>query len=159
MRITSENTFETAIVESLINQGGYTIGNAPDYSPELGFFKYEVLNFLQNTQPKNWQKISSIHGDQVDNRIIQRIYKEMDLRGSLDVIRNGFVDYGVRFKLAFFKPESGLNPETEELYNKNTLKIVRQVYYSSKNKNSVDLLLSLNGIPVSTIELKNRFTG
>ncbi|MFW6248881.1 MAG: type I restriction endonuclease subunit R, partial [Bacteroidota bacterium] len=159
MHITSENTFETAIVESLINHGGYTIGNAPDYSPELGLFKYEVLNFLQNTQPENWQKISSIHGDQVDKRIIQRIYKEMDLRGSIDVIRNGFVDYGVRFKLAFFKPESGLNPETEELYNKNTLKIVRQVYYSSKNKNSIDLLLSLNGIPVATIELKNRFTG
>lgn len=41
MRITSENTFETAIVESLINQGGYTIGNAPDYSPELGL-KIEI---------------------------------------------------------------------------------------------------------------------
>ncbi len=65
-----------------------------------------------------------------------------------------------------FKPESGLNPETEVLYNKNQLKVIRQVYYSSKNKNparsaggSVDLVLSLNGIPVATIELKNHFTG
>lgn len=124
-------------------------------------FKYEVLYFLQETQPKNWQKISAIHGDNVDNRIIQRIYKEMDLRGSLDVVRNGFTDYGVRFKLAFFQPETALNPETQELYNKNQLKVIRQVYYSSKkgNKNSVDIVLSLNGIPVATIELKNRFTG
>jgi type I restriction enzyme R subunit len=158
-RITTENTFETAIIQSLIENGGYTQGNAPDYSPELGMFKYEVLSFLQETQPKNWQKISAIHGVDVDNRIIQRVYKEMDLRGSLDVIRNGFIDYGVRFRLAFFKPESGLNPETQKLYNKNQLKVIRQVYYSSKNKNSVDLVLSLNGVPVATIELKNHFTG
>jgi type I restriction enzyme R subunit len=159
MKITTENTFETAIVQSLVENGGYTEGNAPDYSPELGLFKYEVLAFLQNTQPKNWQKISSIHGGDVDNRIIQRIYKEMDLRGSLDVLRNGFIDYGVRFKLAFFKPESRLNPETERLYALNQLKVVRQVYYSAKNKNSVDLVLSLNGIPIATLELKNHFTG
>ena len=159
--ITTENTFETAIVQSLVDNGGYKQGNAPDYSPELGLFKHEVLKFLQDTQPKNWVKITSIHGENVDNRIIQRIYKEMDLRGSLDVIRNGFTDYGVRFKLAFFKPESGLNPETQELYDKNQLKVIRQVYYSSKkeNTNSVDLVLSLNGIPAATIELKNHFTG
>jgi type I restriction enzyme, R subunit len=157
--ITTENTFETAIVQSLIDNGGYTQGNSPDYSPELGLFKYEVLNFIQESQPKNWQKISAIHGDNVDNRIIQRIYKEMDLRGSLDVIRNGFVDYGVRFKLAFFKPETGLNPETQELYDKNQLKIIRQVYYTNKSKNSVDLVISLNGVPLGTIELKNHFTG
>ena len=159
MSITTENTFETAIVQALIDNGGYTQGNAPDYSPELGLFKYEVLKFLQESQPKNWQKISAIHGENVDNRIIQRIYKEMDLRGSLDVIRNGFIDYGVRFKLAFFKPETGLNPETQKLYDKNQLRIVRQVYYTNKNKNSVDLVISLNGVPVATIELKNHFTG
>ncbi|MFC2137964.1 type I restriction endonuclease subunit R [Bacteroidota bacterium] len=158
-KITTENTFETAIVQSLIDNGGYSAGNAPDYSPELGLFKYEVLHFLQETQPDNWQKISGIHGSDVDNRIIQRIYKEMDLRGSLDVIRNGFIDYGVRFKLAFFKPESGLNPETQILYNKNNLKVYRQIYFSTQNKNSVDLVISLNGIPVATMELKNHFTG
>jgi len=157
--ITTEKTFEAAIVQSLIENGGFAQGNAPDYSPELGLFKYEVLHFLQETQPQNWEKISGIHGSDVDNRIIQRIYKEMDLRGSLDVIRNGFTDYGVRFRLAFFKPESGLNPETQELYNKNSLKIYRQIFFSSQNKNSVDLVIALNGIPIATFELKNHFTG
>ncbi|MFP4846664.1 type I restriction endonuclease subunit R [Winogradskyella sp. PE311] len=157
--LTTENTFETAIVDSLIQNGGYTQGNSADYSPELGMFKYEILSFLQETQPKNWSKISGIHGEQVENRIIQRIYKEMDLRGALDVVRNGFTDYGVRFKLAFFKPETSLNPETQELYDKNQLKVIRQVYYTHKNRNSVDIVLSLNGIPLATIELKNHFTG
>jgi len=159
MSITTENTFETALVQSLIEQGGYTEGNAPDYSPELGMFKYEVIRFLQESQPKRWEKISAIHGADADNRVIQRLYKELDLRGSLDVLRNGFVDYGVRFQMAFFQPASGLNPDAVDLYNKNNLKVYRQIYYSTKNRNSVDVLLSLNGIPVATLELKNQFTG
>ena len=157
--LTSENTFETSIIQSLMETGSYTEGDAGGYSPELGMFKTEVLQFLKDTQSGQWAKISAIHGNDVENRIIQRLYKEMDLRGSLDVFRNGFVDYGVRFKCAFFKPESGLNPDTIALYNQNRLKVIRQVYYSKKNKNSVDLVLSLNGLPVATLELKNRFTG
>jgi len=159
MNITSENTFETAIIETLLQTGGYTEGNASDYSPELGIFKAEVLHFLRDSQSKQWDKLAAIHGDDVENRLIQRLYKEMDLRGALDVIRNGIVDYGVRFKMAFFKPESGLNPDTLALYGQNRLKVIRQVYYSKKNTNSVDLVLSLNGLPVATLELKNRFTG
>ena len=159
MKITTENTFETALVQSLVEQGGYTQGNAEDYSKELGMFKYEVIAFLQTSQPKRWAKISAIHGADADNRIIQRLCKELDLRGSLDVLRNGFVDYGVRFQLAFFQPASGLNPDAVDLYNKNRLKVYRQIYYSTKNKNSVDVVLALNGIPVSTLELKNQFTG
>ncbi len=159
MSITTENTFETALVQSLVEQGGYTEGNAPDYSPALGMFKYEVIRFLQESQPKRWEKIASIHGADVDNRVIQRLYKEMDLRGSLDVLRNGFVDYGARFQMAYFQPASGLNPDAVGLYNKNSLKVYRQIYYSTKNKNSVDIVLALNGIPLATMELKNQFTG
>jgi len=158
-RITTENTFETALVQTLVEQGGYTQGNAEDYSKELGMFKYEVIAFLQASQPKRWAKISAIHGADTDNRIIQRLYKELELRGSLDVLRNGFVDYGVRFQMAFFQPASGLNPDAVDLYNKNSLKVYRQIYYSTKNKNSVDVVLAVNGIPVATLELKNQFTG
>ena len=159
MSITTENTFETALVQTLVEQGGYTQGNAEDYSKELGMFKYEVIAFLQASQPKRWAKISAIPGADTDNRIIQRLYKELELRGSLDVLRNGFVDYGVRFQMAYFQPASGLNPDAVDLYNKNSLKVYRQIYYSTKNKNSVDVVLAVNGIPVATLELKNQFTG
>jgi type I restriction enzyme R subunit len=155
----SEKTFETAIVQSLTEYGGYIQGIAEDYSCELGIFKFEVIHFIQTTQADKWAKLEAIHGNDCSNRIIQRLYKEMDLRGSLDVIRNGFVDYGIRFQMAYFKPESALNPETLELYQMNSLKVVRQVFYSDKNRNSIDLVLSLNGLPVATLELKNHFTG
>ena len=157
--IITEKTFETAIVESLVQLGGFTLGNAPDYSPELGMFKYEVLAFLQESQPKAWERIVAVHGSDADNRVIQRLFKELELRGALDVLRYGFTDYGVKFRMAFFQPETGLNTETTALYNQNKLHVTRQVYYSSKNKNSVDVVLSLNGLPIVTLELKNQFTG
>jgi len=157
--ITTEKTFESAIIEKLISQGGYAQGSTDDYSRELGMFKNEVIHFIQTTQPEKWKKLEAIHGKDSAHRIIQRLYKELDLRGSLDVVRNGFVDYGIRFQMAFFRPESALNPETWVLYQKNSLKVVRQLFYSDKNKNSVDLVLSLNGLPVATLELKNHFTG
>src|SRR5690606_24222767 len=159
MSINTENTFESAIEYSLIEKGGYKKGNPLDYSPELGLFKYDVLKFLQETQADKWESISQIHGEHVNDRVIQRLIKEMDLRGSLDVLRNGFTDYGIRFQMAYFKPASGLNPDALTLYNQNELKIYRQVYFSSKNKKSVDIVLSINGIPVATAELKNQFTG
>ncbi|MBN7816254.1 type I restriction endonuclease subunit R [Algoriphagus pacificus] len=159
MSITTENTFESAIIQALVANGSYQEGQAAQYSTELGFFKEDILAFLQTTQQKKWEKLATIHGAEVNNKILQRLYKEMDLRGSLDVLRNGFVDYGVRFQMAFFKPASTLNPDASAVYDQNILKVVRQVYYTSKNKNSVDLVLALNGIPVATLELKNHFTG
>lgn len=159
MSINTENTFESAIELSLTEKGGYQKGNSEDYSPELGLFKYEVIHFLQTTQPDKWERISQVHGDLVNDRVIQRLIKEMDLRGSLDVLRNGFTDYGIRFQMAYFKPASGLNPDALKLYNQNKLKFYRQIYFSSKNRNSVDVVLSINGIPVATAELKNQFTG
>ena len=103
MNITTEQTFETAIVEHLVEHGGYTQGNAEDYSPELGLFKYEVIHFLRTSQPHQWQKLEEIHGEACHERVMQRLCKELDLRGSLDVLRNGFVDYGVRLADGLFQ--------------------------------------------------------
>lgn len=159
MSITTENTFETAIEQALVQNGGYSIGDSSTYSKELGFFKDEILAFLQRSQPKKWDKISAIHGKDTENRVLQRLYKELDLRGALDILRKGFVDYGVRFQMAYFKPASGLNPDAVAMYNCNSLKVYRQIYYSKKNQNSVDIVLGLNGLPLATLELKNQFTG
>lgn len=159
MSVTTENTFETAIFQSLIQDGGYQPGNTEAYNRELGLFTDDLITFLKVSQLKRWEKLVAVHGTDVEKRVLQRLYKELDLRGALDVIRNGFVDYGVRFQLAYFQPASGMNPDAERLYQQNILNVYRQVYYSKDNNNSVDVVLALNGIPVATLELKNQFTG
>lgn len=157
--ITTESTFESAIVQALVEHGGYLETDAADFSRELALDRRMVIAFLKETQPLRWEKLTAVHGADVENRILQRLFKELDLRGTLDVLRNGIVDYGVRFEMAYFKPETKLNPETKALYDKNRLTVTRQVRYSPQNERSIDLLLGLNGLPVATVELKNQFTG
>lgn len=157
--IHTELTFEEAIEFSLLDQGGYVKGSSSDFDANLGLFPSYIFDFLKESQPALWAKIENIHKLDVETKVLQRLVKEIDNRGSLDVLRNGFTDYGVKFKMAFFRPESTLNPESEELYQKNHLSVTRQVYYERNGKNSLDMVLALNGIPVATIELKNQFSG
>ncbi|MGB7070532.1 MAG: type I restriction endonuclease [Pyrinomonadaceae bacterium] len=156
--IHQEGTFENAIVEHL-TASGWTLGNRDDFDAELGFDSKAVLEFVRTSQPKEWTKMVSFFQTGAEGKFIQRLVKELDLRGLLDVIRHGITDSGIKFKLAYFKPDSSLNPETLKHYEANRLYATRQVYYSTKNKNSIDLLLSLNGLPLATCELKNHFTG
>ncbi len=156
--IHTEQTFESAIIDHLTSNG-WTEGNANDFSSEIALDKKAVLEFIQTSQPKEWELLKSYYKEEVENKFIQRLFKELDLRGMLDVIRHGITDSGVKFKLAYFKPDSGLNPDTLKQYSLNKHYVTRQVYFSTKNKKSIDLLLSLNGLPVATIELKNHFTG
>jgi type I restriction enzyme, R subunit len=159
MSRTNEAALEEAIVHSLIFYGGYQSGAPEQYDREQAFFPATVLAFIRASQPQAWRQLSDIHGAAVESKFLQRLGKELDNRGTLDMLRHGIIDYGVRFKLAYFKPASGLNPETLALYDQNLLTITRQVHYSASDEKSVDLLLSLNGLPVATAELKNQFTG
>lgn len=156
--IHTEATFEAAIVEHLSSHG-WIQGNASDFSKDLAFDKKAILDFIQSSQSKEWEKLKQYYKDETEIKFIQRLFKELDLRGMLDVLRHGIIDSGVKFKLAYFKPDSKLNPDTIEQYKLNRLYVTRQVYFSEKNRKSIDLVLSINGLPVATIELKNHFTG
>jgi type I restriction enzyme R subunit len=157
--IHTELTFEAAIEESLLDFGGYSKGLSLDFDTPLGLFPTYITDFLKTSQPVAWDKLANIHKDEVEKKVIQRLVKEIDLRGILDVIRKGFTDYGVKFQMAYFKPESSLNPEAETQYLLNHLSVTRQLYYERVGKNSIDMVLSLNGLPIATIELKNQFSG
>lgn len=160
--ITTERAFENTIAQHLCEHAGYELGQNERWSRELAFDRYTLLEFIQATQPEAWEKLSAIHGSDVERRFLLRLFKELDNRGTIDVLRHGIVDYSVRFKLAFFKPANGFNIETQRLYDQNRLMLFRQLRYSNREEHksdSVDLVLALNGLPVATIELKNQFTG
>jgi len=158
-RHTSESAFEDAIIASLVEDGGYVEGRSRAFDRELAFDRGTVLEFVQTTQPRAWQTLLSIHRGKVEQKFMRRLDDELTSRGMLDLLRHGIIDYGVRFRLAYFKPAHALNPDNLARYEQNILTVTRQVHYSTKNNNSIDLLLSLNGLPVATVELKNQFTG
>src|SRR5688572_5622369 len=107
--IHTEQTFEEAIESSLLESGGYVKGHSKDFDSHLGLFPEYIFSFLEESQTKEWNKIKGIHKTDVKQKVLQRLLKEIDLRGTLDVLRNGFTDYGVKFRMSYFSPETSLN--------------------------------------------------
>jgi type I restriction enzyme R subunit len=139
--------------------GGYRKRKPEDYDRSLCLLPRDVLDFVLATQPKEWKKLEQHHGAGVREQFLKRLAAEIERRGALDVLRNGLKDSGCKFRLAYFRPASGLNEETRRLHAANLFAVVRQVYYSAKNEKSLDLVLFLNGIPIFTAELKNPLNG
>ena len=139
--------------------GGYRRRSPDDYDRTLCLLPRDVVDFVLATQPKEWQKLTQHHGAAVREQFLKRLASEIERRGALDVLRNGIKDSGCKFRLAYFRPASGLNEETRRLHAANLFAVVRQLRYSTKNEKSLDLVLFLNGIPIFTAELKNPLTG
>ena len=159
MNIYNENRFEQEVIDLLLASKSYKQGSPSDFDSESTLLERYLFEFIQKSQPKEWKKLSVIHGDNTKKQFLHRLQKEIETRGLLEVIRNGFTTHGVNFKLAYFKPSSKLNKLAIDQFNQNQLVVTRQVKYDRHNENSIDLLLSLNGLSIITVELKNAFTG
>jgi len=139
--------------------GGYRKRPPEDYDRALCLLPRDVVDFVLATQPKEWRKLEQHHGAAVRDQFLRRLASEIERRGALDILRNGVKDSGCKFRLAYFRPASGLNEETRRLHAGNLFSVVRQLRYSSKSEQSLDLVLFLNGIPIFTAELKNPLNG
>lgn len=136
--------------------GFYRQRKPEDYDRVLCLLQRDALDFILATQPKEWEKLKQHHGAAVRERFLERLASEISRRGALDVLRNGLKDSGIKFQLAYFRPASGLNEETRRLHQANMFAVVRQLHYSTKNENSLDVVLFLNGIPIFTARSKIR---
>ncbi|MFZ2656744.1 MAG: type I restriction endonuclease [Victivallales bacterium] len=157
MSSTTEKAFE-AYIQDTMSDRGWQPGAVPFWDKKLGLFPEYVTDFIKNTQAELWEQMDKLHGADLKPRIIEALIKERDNKGVLHIIRHGFKFYGKTFRLAYFKPAHGLNQETLELYKKNQLTVTRQVPCHPNDSSTIDIVLSLNGIPVATIELKNPTT-
>lgn len=154
-----ERAFEEAIEYHLLNVAGYSKANRDNFDRERALDPTVLVPFLRETQPETWQVLEKLHGSNTEAIVLDDLCKAMDSQGSLAVIRHGFKCFGKPIRVAYFAPAHRMNPDTQLQYEANRLTITRQVHYSTKNENSIDVMLSLNGIPVATAELKNPMTG
>ena len=153
-----EKSFED-VIESHLLRNGYQSITQDSFDREQAIFPSEVLAFIRATQIKAWEKMEALHGEKTGERVLHDLCKWMDTYGSLATMRHGFKCYGRTLRVAFFKAAHGLNSELEARYAANCLGVTRQLHYSLKSEKSLDLVLSVNGIPVATLELKNPLTG
>ncbi|CAG5089479.1 Type I site-specific deoxyribonuclease [Thermobacillus xylanilyticus] len=155
----TERALEDAIETHLIGHGGYEKGDPAKYDRELALFPKTVIRFIKSSQPDEWNRLVGYFGHDTEKEVIKRLVQVLQRDGMLKVLRKGFDLYNVPIRMAYFKPASGLNPDAVEKYGKNILTVTRQVHYSTRNENSLDIVLAVNGLPVATVELKNPFTG
>lgn len=154
----TERNFEEHIEKNL-HKVGYSSLLHTEYDRVNCVIPSEVIVFIKDTQPEEYEKLKEQYGSQTDHKLIQRLNNEVSKRGVIDVVKQGIKDRGCKFSLVYFEPKSGLNSEHQELYDKNRFRVIRQLHYSTKNENSLDMVLFINGLPLVTMELKNQLTG
>ena len=154
----SETAFENVIEVHLL-ANGYVRLNRQGFDRERAIFPEAVLDFIRHTQPTEWLKLEALHGEKTGEQVLGDLCKWMDTNGSLATLRHGFKCYGRTLRVAFFKASHELNPELEERYAANRLGLTRQLRFSPRSEKSLDVTLSLNGIPIVSVELKNPMTG
>lgn len=152
----TEQNFENEIEHSLLTEGGYQQGFAKDYEKSTALFPADAVAFVQTTQPKLWARLEMLFKDKAQDELIKALNQELNIRGSLKVLRNGFRVANRTAKMAYFAPNSALNETTQQQYDANIVKITRQVITEYNER--IDMVLSVNGIPVITIELKNEMS-
>src|SRR5579872_3677202 len=111
------------------------------------------------TQEKLWKSLAAIHGEETRTVVVDHLVKELETKGMLKVLRQGFKCYGKSLRVAIFAPSNRMNPDTLALYGQNVLSVTRQLYYGADHSKSLDLVLFLNGLPIVTAELKNPLSG
>lgn len=166
----SEKRFERDIESFLISPaGGYTqfkgqdaAGNwvcTREHDVAKCIYMDVLCEFIAKTQPREWAKYTKYYGAAAADKLYHRLETTISNQGVLFVLRNGIEDMGCKLKVCYFKPESDLNPVDAERYAANILGCTRQFRYTTVNTNTIDMVLSVNGIPVVALELKNQLTG
>ena len=163
----TERDFETAIEAGLTSSGGYEKRRPSAFDEVPALFPDDVAGFLKDSQPAKWEALETLLGTKTAPTVLDSLSKELELKGTLHVLRHGFKCYGKTFRIAYFRPNTTMNPKAAENYARNRLTITRQVAFTSVMRNAdgknrrciIDVTLAVNGIPVVTAELKNPLTG
>lgn len=130
-----------------------------NYDIDRAIYLDVLVDFIEKTQPKEWARYKKYYGDGAPNKLYKRFEECVNNDGLIHVLRHGIKDLGIKLNLCYFKPESELNENLLEKYSQNILSVTRQFAYSKMNNNTIDMVLSLNGIPLVAFELKNQLKG
>ncbi len=154
----TEQAFETN-VETMLLGGGWRAGDLAEWDVERALFPARAVAFIRETQPEAWEHVAATLGGDIEERIVATLARELDTKGSLEVLRHGFRFFGRTFRVAYFAPAHGLNPDALARFGRNELTVTRQTPCHPGKGDTLDLVFALNGVPVATCELKNPMTG
>ncbi|MBK3481059.1 DEAD/DEAH box helicase family protein [Pseudomonas sp. PS01302] len=166
MADSKEAQFQQDIIESLAAQG-WLVGAASGYDRRTALYTEDVLGYFKDAWPERWDKFAKANPNNPDDVLVQKLVRELEQSGTLDVLRHGFKLPSNKVELCSFQPDHGMNPDTLKRYKCNRLRVVPEVSYSPYVRDGanggqsynprLDLVLFVNGIPTATLELKSEF--
>ncbi|EMJ4127196.1 type I restriction endonuclease subunit R [Pseudomonas aeruginosa] len=161
MADSKEAQFQQDIITAMVAQGWLT-GPASGYDRSTALYTEDFLGYLKEAWPERWDKFAKANPNNPEGVLVQKLVRELEQDGTLDVLRHGFKLPGVKIEVCSFKPDHGMNPDTLKRYQCNRLRVVPEVSYSPHFREGeynprLDLVLFVNGIPVATLELKSEF--
>jgi len=159
MTDTSEKGLEALIVAHLRDANGYVEGTNELYSKDIALAKPWLESFLVATQPDKVARSMCFASPSEKEKFYRRLDEALAKRGVTDLLRNGFKFNGTTLDLYFPLP-SEKNPSAKVAYGRNVFGVIRQLRFSKTRPNdAIDFVVFVNGLPLATFELKNRFTG
>lgn len=161
-----EVQFQQDIITAMVAQGWLT-GPASGYDRRTALYSEDFLGYFKDAWPERWDKFAKANPNNPDEVLVQKLVRELEQSGTLDVLRHGFKLPAVKVELCSFKPDHDMNPDTLKRYQCNRLRVVPEVSYSPHAREAdaggqsynprLDLVLFVNGIPTATLELKSEF--
>lgn len=156
--VLNEKSLEDLITNYLTRHHGYDLGVSDDYDKTYGMDLGRLEAFLRATQPERIAASRVFETTVNRRRFLERLRDEITKRGVVDVLRKGVRHLSQTFELYMPLP-SELSDRAQERYAQNRFTVIRQLHYSSvRPGQSVDMVLLINGLPILTMELKNRIT-
>ena len=155
-----ESPVQEHLVQQLVALQGY-MRRDPNkhYDKALAMDRDMTLAFIKTSQPQAWEQLSQHYAESAEDTFFTQLAQSLKKHGLLSVLRQGIkIVPGIPFSLCHFRPASGLEPKRMAEYEANILSVMDEVEYSQKNGNRIDVVLFLNGLPIVTIEVKNKMT-
>lgn len=166
MADSKEAQFQQDIIAALTAQGWLT-GPASGFDRRTALYTEDFLGYFKDAWPERWDKFAKASPNDPDGVLVQKLVRELEQSGTLEVLRHGFKLPAVKVELCSFQPDHGMNPDTLKRYQCNRLRVVPEVSYSPHAHDvasggqsynpRLDLVLFVNGIPTATLELKSEF--
>lgn len=166
MADSKEAQFQQDIIGALAAQG-WLVGTASGYDRRTALYTEDVLSYFKDAWPERWDKFVKANPNDPGGVLVQKLVRELEQGGTLDVLRHGFKLPAMKVELCSFQPDHGMNPDTLKRYQCNRLRVVPEVSYSPHAREAgssgqsynprLDLVLFVNGIPTATLELKSEF--
>ncbi|WP_181918449.1 MULTISPECIES: type I restriction endonuclease subunit R [unclassified Wenzhouxiangella] len=156
-----EAQFQQDIVDAMA-AGGWLVGRSEGYDRARALYAEDVVGYYREAHPDQWERFCKRNERDPESALLDKVARELDKAGTLNVLRHGFKVPGARVSLCTFKPDHGMNEDTLARYRANRLRVVPEVSYSPHARTGeynprLDLVLFVNGIPTATLELKSEF--